>query len=176
MDARAYLATRIVRYLTLTVSVALALAVAVAFVPTLFGREVLVVTSGSMEPWASVGSVVVTRSAPAAAVGVGDVITFRPPHGATTTHRVIEVQARDANGSTFITQGDANEDPDPTPVRITGSVPKAERVLPVVGTILAAIRTPLAFLALVLLGLASALLEKASFRLGQEGRARPVLT
>lgn len=176
MTARASLASRWARYAAMVASLLLALLVGAAFAPTLFGRQIMVVTSGSMEPWASVGSVVVTRMTDVTSVGVGDVITFRNEAGTATTHRIVEVVERDGASATYVTRGDANEDADPAPIRVTGRVAKAETVVPHVGRVLAAVRSPIAFLALVLLGLSAAALEKATTLLTVRPGVRPMLT
>jgi len=175
MSAQAVTFAHWIRYAALVVALGFALAIGLAFAPTLFGREVMVVTTGSMEPWAPVGSIVITRMVDARTVGVGDVITFREQGAMPTTHRIIEVVERDASSSTFLTKGDANEDADPAPVRIVGSVAVGERAIPVLGRILVAIRSPLAFLALALLGLSSAALERALVS-SVRPRVRPMLT
>lgn len=175
MSGQAILVARWIRYSTLVVTVGLLVAIGLAFSPTLFGREVMVITSPSMEPWAPVGSIVVTRMVDARTAGVGDVITFREEGQMPTTHRIVEVVSRDGETSTFRTKGDNNEDADPNPVTISGKVAVAERAIPFVGRILAAVRSPLSFLALVLLGLANAALERSVAILNRP-RVRPMLT
>lgn len=177
MSSPAFQLSRIVRYLTTGVTLALAMMIALAFLPTLFGRQVMVVTSGSMEPSIPVGAIVVTRMVPVDDLGVGDVITYRPKGGSTTTHRIVKVERREPGSAMFVTKGDANEDVDPKATAIVGEVASAERVIPFLGRALAAMRSPIAFLALILLGMASALLEKVTTRLLEQGRdPRPVLT
>lgn len=91
-----------------------ALAIAVAIVPAIGGATPLTVLSGSMEPALPVGSTVVVQPRAASEIAVGDVITFtdRSTESDETrivTHRVIEVRP----GPAFVTQGDANNAPDP---------------------------------------------------------------
>ena len=160
ITTRTLLFTRIIRYSTSVVAGAMALAAALAFVPTLLGREVLIVTSRSMEPWAKVGGVVVTRLTQASAVGVGDVITYRMENSPATTHRVVKVVKRSGNTATFITKGDANENRDPQPVHITGKVAVSERSIPFIGRVLAGVRQPFAALAFIALGIAVSILER----------------
>lgn len=176
MSARAVTFVNWIRFAALVVAIGLAAAIGLAFAPTMFGRQVMVVTTGSMEPWAPVGSIVITRMVDARTVAVGDVITFREAESMPTTHRVIEITERDATSTTFLTKGDANEDVDPTPVRIAGEVALGERAIPGLGRILVAIRSPIAFLALVLMGLSSAALEKAINTTTIRPRVRPMLT
>lgn len=104
-------------FLALLALAVVAVAVLTALIPLAVGGGAFTVLSGSMEPALHVGSVVVTRPIPPAAVGVGDVITFTDRDRATgkgriVTHRVIAVEP----GPVFRTQGDANKDADPHPV------------------------------------------------------------
>ena len=80
------------------------------------GWEFDAVLSGSMEPVLNVGGLVVIKPAPAEEVSVGDVISFNLPDLDTPIcHRVIE-RTETADGLTFRTKGDANEDADINPV------------------------------------------------------------
>lgn len=160
IDGRTLLVTRIVRYVALAISGSIALATLFAFVPTLFGSQVLIVTSRSMEPWVEVGGIVVTKATPVSSVGVGDVITFRHEGAPATTHRIVEVVERGGGSATFITKGDANEDPDPNPITVSGSVAVAGMRVPVLGRVLAAVRTPFAALAFAMIGLSIVMLER----------------
>ncbi|MGH2784233.1 MAG: signal peptidase I [Actinomycetota bacterium] len=133
---------------------------AFAFVPTLFGADASIVTSGSMGEAAPIGSVVVSRLVDAHAVSVGDVITFRYPTSPTSiTHRVVEV-ADDATGRVFRTKGDANPAIDPVPVPIAGNVHRVERVVPFAGRIVAFARSPLGGVSLFLLPITGLLLDE----------------
>lgn len=86
------------------------LAVAVVGVPMVAGATALTVETGSMEPTLPVGTAVVVRPQAIDSIGPGDVITYVDPEagGRLVTHRVIAVEP----GPRFVTQGDANEDPD----------------------------------------------------------------
>jgi signal peptidase I len=108
----------VVRWLVgLLVLAALALALAVAGLPALVRGSALTVLSPSMVPTLAPGDVAVTRPLRVDDIAVGDVITFvaRDQHSAATsvvTHRVTGIEP----GPVFRTRGDANPDPDPTPV------------------------------------------------------------
>ena len=75
-----------------------------------------VVLSDSMSPSINAGDVVFVGDTSPDEIDEGDVITYeRPGESQLITHRVIEVQ--DEGGeTTFRTQGDANEEPDPNPI------------------------------------------------------------
>ena len=76
--------------------------------------QLLTVASGSMQPALPLGSLVVVVPRDAAAVRIGDVITFNPPGDdtRTITHRVVDVQGA-GDAVSVHTQGDANPVADP---------------------------------------------------------------
>lgn len=83
------------------------------FLPVLFGFQTFVVMSGSMSPTIPVGSLVyVDKNVSADDICAGDVIAFDIGQTEPCLHRVIEI---DEQGR-LITQGDANESPDMSPV------------------------------------------------------------
>lgn len=82
-----------------------------------------VVESGSMVPDLPVGSVAIVRPESLAAVQVGQILAFHPPHmkSYVRIHRVIALDRR--NGQVWIrTKGDANNTADPGPVRLKGDL------------------------------------------------------
>jgi signal peptidase len=128
--------------------------------PRLLGANLLVVLSQSMEPNIPMGSIVVSQPVAAAdEIGVGDVITFQAPgpdgDPALITHRVVEVLGGGI-GVRFRTQGDAVEDPDMSLVSSSDLVGRVWLSLPLVGYLIAFIRTPVGYLTIV--GLPAALL------------------
>ncbi len=101
-----------------------------------------VILSGSMEPAISTGDVVIVDGS--RSVGVGDVITFEDDANIPTTHRVVAI----ANGA-YVTQGDANEEPDDQPVdpdRVLGEVTVT---IPYIGYIIVWANSPLGYVALI---------------------------
>lgn len=153
------------------------LAVAVAIVPAIGGATPLTVLSGSMEPALPVGSTVIIRPRPAAEIGVGDVITFtdRTTESDETrivTHRVIEVQ----EGPAFVTQGDANNAPDPGLVQAADVRGVQWYHVPYVGLLRERLLTPpgMYFAAgIALLAVAAYLLVPRSRAAGVRERRRP---
>ena len=87
-------------------------------VPKATGAKPLTVLSGSMVPTYDPGDVVIVRDADTRHLEVGQVITFQPTSDdpRLTTHRVVEV-TYGSEGTRYVTQGDANDAPDPDPVR-----------------------------------------------------------
>ena len=82
----------------------------IRFVP---GFDMYVVRSGSMKPAINAGDVIITgpvNDTPLGKIQPGTIVTFQSRE-ALTTHSVISI-----NGDTLATKGDANEDPDPTPI------------------------------------------------------------
>ncbi|MBR6338328.1 MAG: signal peptidase I, partial [Ruminococcus sp.] len=81
-----------------------------------FGKSVLVVVTGSMEPSISEGDYIIIERCDADDLKAGDIITFisheSDINGKLVTHRII---AKNADGS-FVTKGDANPVSDELPV------------------------------------------------------------
>jgi signal peptidase I len=107
---------------------------ACGLVPMLFGLSGSVVQSGSMEPHISRGDVVLSRALPAnARPPIGRVITFRAPVGSATSgfvlHRLV---AANDNGS-LVTRGDANANPDSTPLDRRNIISQARLLIPWIG-------------------------------------------
>ncbi len=105
--------------------VVLAVVVLAVVVPRLAGATPFTVLTGSMTPAYPPGALVVVR--PTDDVVVGDVVTYQRDSGESTviTHRVVGL-AYDGDGDRrYVTQGDANEEPDADlvrPVQIRGEV------------------------------------------------------
>lgn len=105
----------------LTLGALVVAAIAVQFLD----YKIVRVESGSMAPTLEVGDLVVVKPAGGANVGEGDVVLFRSNVGVPVMHRIIGVSeivtnVRDQDGELvgrtteyrFITQGDANPNPD----------------------------------------------------------------
>ncbi|QSZ66836.1 signal peptidase I [Methanofollis aquaemaris] len=122
------------------------------------GWRVDTVLSGSMEPAIHVGGVVVTRPAAASEIGEGEVITYREG-GHLTTHRVVEVIPGPPRA--FVTKGDANEDPDPSPVAAKEVVGVVFLHLPFLGYVSHFIRSPPGFVLLIVVPASLLLLTEA---------------
>jgi signal peptidase len=86
--------------------------------PNLFGYELKMVLSGSMEPAIKTGSVIAVKPVTDPNVfQVGDVITYHAMDDYTIliTHRIVEV-INDGSGVKYVTKGDSNDAIDPTPI------------------------------------------------------------
>lgn len=74
----------------------------------LFGLDIYVVLSGSMEPEYKTGSVIYVAEAKPEELEAGDVITFNLDEDTVATHRIVEVTEKDGQLA-FRTKGDAND-------------------------------------------------------------------
>jgi len=133
------------------------LTVAAAFVvllligPLVFPYKVLTVLSGSMEPTIHVGSVVVLQRVDADQIQAGQIITFGRPDRPSelVTHRVVAVDSG-SQGRLFVTRGDANGSNDPWRVSGTGDGLRYLFNIPLLGYLLAGLRSPLGHLLFVI--------------------------
>lgn len=83
-------------------------------IPSVFGVSPVIVLSGSMSPTFETGDLILIQKTDPNTLKVNDVICYLEEESA-VTHRIMEVQQQD--GSTlYITQGDANNTEDATPV------------------------------------------------------------
>lgn len=136
--------------------------------PSLFGREVLIVTSGSMEPWLGAGDLIVVRHLGPEQnkdLKVGDIITFREQENNDflVTHRIQEIALGSNGEPSYITKGDANSVADSTAVESNDIVGKLSFKIDNAGFVLTSVeeRNLLAFfvLAMILGHLAVKVLE-----------------
>lgn len=132
--------------------------------------EIKIVRSGSMEPNIPTGSLVIVK--PESSYSIGDVITFGADTQTQvpTTHRIVAYEAGENGATDFQVKGDANEDPDPNPVRRADVIGKVAFHVPKVGYVLAFARTPLGFALLVGIPAALVILEELMV-IFREGKA-----
>ena len=140
-------------------------------VPTIFGKEVFVVRSGSMSPAIETGDAVlisIVEEDDEVELQIGDVVTFRPSSNDSLliSHRIVDT-VQDGDGHPlYVTKGDANSSRDTelvAPERIIGRV---DARLPHVGRLLVASQ---GLGLMVLLG-AAFLLAHVSVVLGRAAR------
>lgn len=127
--------------------------VVVVAVPQVIGAdESYVVTSDSMSPDIDGGDVVIVTERNPDRIEAGDVITFAPPGNddRRTTHRVVEVQDEDGERQ-FITQGDANDNPDPQPVAGERVIGEVTLTIPYFGRFIAFAQTGIGIVSLIIL-------------------------
>ena len=142
-------ALRVLEWVATVLLALIILAAAFLMLAPRFGMSAHPVLSGSMEPALKVGGMVVCRKIPVEEVKVGDIIGFNSPGGDKVTHRVIDVVEQDGK-RWFRTKGDANEDPDPDLVAISGEkVDKVVFHLPYLGFVSRFMQSRLAFLVFI---------------------------
>lgn len=100
-----------------------------------------VIISGSMSPHIEVGDIVIVQRVPLEEVQAGDIIQFREA-GERVNHRVIDIQEDERGAPLFMTQGDANPNPDSDPVEAEQFVGKVVQVIPKAGWITIWMRSP----------------------------------
>jgi len=141
---------------------------AMALVPALLGWQRYVIVSGSMTGTYDAGSIVFDEVVPVERLGVGDVITYRPPPASgidhPVTHRIAAITRDRTGGRVYRTKGDANAAADPWTFSLGGPEQARVRVgIPYAGYALVAlsrrdvrmtvIGLPAGLIALVSLGL-----------------------
>lgn len=96
-----------------------ALLAATIVVPAVAGAERFTVLTGSMRPTYPPGTLVVVRPAEVDDLAIGIPITYQLESGRpeVVTHRIIAVRHNAKGEVSFVTQGDANDSPDPKSVR-----------------------------------------------------------
>jgi len=150
------------------------MAVSIFILPRFGGFMFDVVLSGSMEPELSVGGVLAIKPVESRQISVGDIVAYSSGGEKVIAHRVIEVQP----DGYFITKGDANEDPDVSPVPASSVVGEVFFHLPYLGYAAAFVKTRLGFLLTILIpGLAIISLELKSMWQGvlERKKERPVV-
>jgi signal peptidase len=99
-----------------------------------FGRTILIIASGSMEPGIPTGSCILVEKTGPGDISAGDVITFYSDDpkiaGSMNTHRVVSV-SEGAAGIEFVTKGDANYIVDEYTAKADKLVGKFVKILPV---------------------------------------------
>jgi signal peptidase len=109
------------------------------------------VMSGSMAPAIHAGSLVLSRSQPAYAYRVGDIITYQAPQSESNlvTHRIWNVQSERDGERLFLTKGDANTNGDTWLVPPSRVVGRVVVVLPKLGYCVKALQHPAGFFAFI---------------------------
>ena len=102
-------------------------------VPAAFGLHPMTVLTGSMRPMIQPGDMVVDEPISPSQIRVGDIVTFREPHGTRTiTHRVRQVSISEGQAR-VTTRGDANDTVEKWQVPVTGSVGRVVYEVPKIG-------------------------------------------
>ena len=141
---------KFIYYTVLTLLLIIALLLILTVLPGFGGYKVLIVQSGSMEPAIKTGSLIIIKSADD--YQVNDIITFNQfpdRNDASTTHRIISID-KDNDQLKYQTKGDANNSPDAAPINKNQIWGKTIAALPYLGYGVAAARTKLGFMIIIL--------------------------
>lgn len=134
--------------ISVALSVALIASMALLLAPRVLGSNLLVVLSQSMEPKVPMGAAVISEPVSVSEIQIGDVVTYQTfeefGEQALITHRVIDIDDQGLE-ILFTTKGDAAEEPDINPVPASAILGEVRFTLPLVGFVLAAIRSPVGF-------------------------------
>lgn len=111
--------------------------------PHIFGQQMYIVLSGSMEPTFHTRSLIFVKPAVPEEIRPGDIITFSGQDGnkSLTTHRVVEIENTAPGQINFITKGDANQVNDPSPVAGEKLIGRATWAIPYLGVVLSFAQT-----------------------------------
>jgi signal peptidase len=120
------------------------------------GFETFAIRGASMAPALPLGSLVVVTPVDPGRIAVGDVVTFQADNGVVVTHRVVEVDASEADAWLRL-KGDANESPDPVPVPVRSVVGTVAVVLPLAGYLVGMLTMPIGMVSVIAWFLAIAL-------------------
>ncbi|QKY18066.1 signal peptidase I [Halorubrum sp. CBA1229] len=152
---------RLLSWLGLLLLIAIVIPFVIYAVPGVVGAEgSYVVLSGSMEPTINTGDVVVVDDVDPADIEERDVITYlRSGSDTPTTHRVVGIN-EDGGERSFVTQGDANDDPDASPVAASEVRGQVVFTIPYIGYVIQFGSTTTGFVALVVVPFALLLLSE----------------
>lgn len=126
-------------------------------IPTMAGRKILNVLSGSMEPGISPGDVIIVRPpGPAEELKEGDVVTFKAQEkGASRqvliTHRIVGIVYVNEKPTAYVTKGDANDSKDLHPIGRDQVVGVYAGRIPYFGYVANFIKTPLGIILLLVI-------------------------
>ncbi len=126
--------------------------------PTIFGHQMYVIVSPSMEPEINVGDVIISEKYDGGELEVGQVVTYYGTKGDVAgkmiTHKIVEI-----DGDKIVTQGVANSNPDPSIRRDeVRSVMKRNTV--VLSAVYRVISAPAGFICLIVLPLAAMIVSE----------------
>ncbi len=130
--------------------------------PSVFGYNLFYIVTGSMEPTVKVGDIILSEKVETSALKEGDVVTFNGEsgelEGKIVTHRIVSIY--EENGETYIiTKGDANTANDP-PHKAECVVAVMKCKIPLLGSLVKFINTPLGFVVLIVTPLLMSLVNE----------------
>ena len=145
MFSRARLSARVVRLAGLTclcAALALVLLLAIPAILSLFGYRTYVVYGGSMGSALQNGSIGITERVAVDDIKIGDIVAIkRSSRALPFLHRVIDIDTSDGTRK-FVTQGDANKEPDSGPISLQGTGDRIVFSIPWLGYVVHFARSP----------------------------------
>ena len=163
-------ARQVLNWVGLLLLIAIVIPFVIYAVPGVIGAEgSYVVLSGSMEPSISTGDVIVVDGVDPTEIEERDVITYLRNDAETpTTHRVVGITEQ-GDELAFVTQGDANDQPDASPVLASQIMGKVVFTIPYIGYVIEFVNTPTGFVALVIVPFVLLLLSEVYSVLAANG-------
>ncbi|HUS82304.1 MAG TPA: signal peptidase I [Dehalococcoidia bacterium] len=126
-------AARFAGWTYLAAALAIIVLLIVPVILTLFGYRTYVIYGGSMGSALRNGSIAITRRVEAKSVNVGDVVAIRrSARSLPVLHRIVDVETSDGTRR-FVTQGDANKEPDSEPASLQGTGDRVVFSIPYLG-------------------------------------------
>lgn len=118
----------------------------------LLGGQTLIIGGPSMEPALPLGSAIVILPVAPDAVAVGDIVSIKAgPETSIFTHRVVRTLA--LRGEPYLeTKGDNNPSPDGATVPATAVIGRVDRVVPLMGYVIALLSVPIGVAFVLCLG------------------------
>lgn len=108
--------------------------------PSMFGIKIFCIVSGSMEPSISVNDLVIIKEVDQNEINENDIISYNL-RGEIITHRIIDIKEDVNNEIYYITQGDANNIEDSTPITYEKIEGKVIATIPQLGRIILALKS-----------------------------------
>jgi len=140
---------KIIYWVFLGLIVAIALLLIVSVFPITGNYKLMTVQSGSMEPAIKMGGIVMVK--PVDDYKIGDVISFgeMTREKSPTTHRIYDIKVQGGQPS-YITKGDANEDPDTKEIQKKDVIGKVLFSVPYVGFAVDFAKKPMGFALIII--------------------------
>ena len=128
--------------------------------PSVFGYSFYYVLTESMEPEIMAGDMILCKVTDTDDLQVGDVITYNGEvgemKGKIITHKIIEI-----NEGTFVTQGVANDIPDP-PIKAKQILSRYVATIPLAGEVFSIINSKIGFILLIITPLGMLIINEIS--------------
>jgi len=163
---------KVIYYIFLVFIGAVAVLLIVSVFPITGNYKLMIVQSGSMEPAIKLGSVVIVK--PANDYKIGDVISFGAvtKTKAPTTHRISDIKVENGKIS-YITKGDANDNPDQREVLKNEVMGKVLFDVPFIGYAVDFAKKPLGFSLIIIVPAAIIIIDEIKNIYGEIKKKKP---